>query len=184
MLQYADPEGVKALIGGWTGINLAEFGENEDLKQAAKNSDRSTLKTLIVNEPGAVTSRSIVEKRLVTGAHPLFLGSVEEVADEIERWVDISGIDGFNFAYSIWPGSFEDIVDLLIPELRKRGLAWDDYPVNGGTSRENLYGAKGQTFVPKDHSAYGYRWRAGVSQEEFEKELAEYKSLWQGYDSK
>lgn len=36
------------------------------------------------------------------------------------------------------PGSFEDVVDLLVPELQKRGIYWDDYPVPGGTARENM----------------------------------------------
>jgi hypothetical protein len=36
------------------------------------------------------------------------------------------------------PGSFEDIVDLLVPELQKRGMYWMDYPAPGGTARENM----------------------------------------------
>lgn len=60
------------------------------------------------------------------------------------------------------PGSFKDIIDLLIPELRRRGLFWDDYAVKGGTMRENLYGKKGQSGPPADHPAAKYRWNAGV----------------------
>lgn len=65
-------------------------------------------------------------------------------------------------AYAIKPGSFKDIIDLLIPELRKRGLFWDDYAVEKGTFRENLYGKKGQSGPPADHPASKYRWNAGV----------------------
>ncbi len=31
------------------------------------------------------------------------------------------------------PGSYEDVVDMLVPVLQKRGLMWDDYTVPAGT---------------------------------------------------
>jgi hypothetical protein len=59
-----------------------------------------------------------------------------------------------------------DVVELLLPELRKRGLFWDDYTVKGGTYRENLYGKKGVSAPPEDHPASKYQWRAGVAKED------------------
>lgn len=58
------------------------------------------------------------------------------------------------------PGTFDDVVELLIPELRKRGLFWDDYAVRGGTYRENFYEKPGQAEPPDDHPAHSYIWRA------------------------
>lgn len=63
-------------------------------------------------------------------------------------------------AYAISPGSFEDVIELLLPELRRRGLFHDDYAVEGGTYRENLYNQPGQTGLLPDHPAAHYRWRA------------------------
>lgn len=110
------------------------------------------------------------------GATPV--GTPEQVADEMERWVNEADVDGFNLvscstvwrmclanrsqAYAIKPGSFKDIIDLLVPELRKRGLFWDDYTVKKGTYRENLYSKEGQSGPPADHPAAKYRWHAGV----------------------
>jgi hypothetical protein len=54
----------------------------------------------------------------------------------------------------------------LIPELRRRGLFWDDYAVDGGTYRENLRLQKGAAHPPEDHPAAKYQWRAGVLAEE------------------
>ena len=65
-------------------------------------------------------------------------------------------------AYAIKPGSFKDIISLLIPELHERGLFWDDYTVTKGTYRESLYSKVGQTVAPEDHPASKYRWNAGV----------------------
>lgn len=56
------------------------------------------------------------------------------------------------------PESFEDVVELLIPELQRRGIYWDDYTVPGGTSRENLHSIPGQHLLPKEHPGAKVRW--------------------------
>ena len=58
------------------------------------------------------------------------------------------------------PGSFEDIVDLLVPELQKRGLYWNDYPVPGGTFRENMQIVPGKSYLPMDHPSARFKWNA------------------------
>ena len=57
------------------------------------------------------------------------------------------------------PQTFEDVIELLLPELRRRGLFWDDYFAPGATYRENIYEAKGQAEPPSDHPAGKMIWR-------------------------
>jgi hypothetical protein len=57
------------------------------------------------------------------------------------------------------------VIELLLPELRKRGLFWNDYIVKGGTYRENVTGHVGQKFPADDHPAARYHWKAGVEKE-------------------
>lgn len=57
------------------------------------------------------------------------------------------------------PQTFEDVVDMLIPELQARGIFWDDYCVPGGTYRENTYEMKGQAEPLPDHIASSMIWR-------------------------
>lgn len=66
----------------------------------------------------------------------------------------------------LFPGTFKDIIELLLPELRARGLFWEDYAVPGGSYRENFYGSPGQRYPLKEHVASKYRWAAGVSASE------------------
>lgn len=68
--------------------------------------------------------------------------------------------------YVLFPQSFKDIVDLLVPELRRRGLFWDDYTVPGGTYRENFYESPGQRYPPETHTASKYLWAAGSKAED------------------
>lgn len=58
------------------------------------------------------------------------------------------------------PQTFVDVVELLIPELRRRGIFWDDYAVPGGTYRENVYEREGEAEPPADHPAAAMIWRA------------------------
>jgi hypothetical protein len=58
------------------------------------------------------------------------------------------------------PGSWEDVVELLIPELQKRGIYWNDYAVPGGTFRENMQLKPGQALLPDDHPGAKLRWNA------------------------
>lgn len=58
------------------------------------------------------------------------------------------------------PGTFTDVIELLIPELQRRGIFWNDYAVPGGTYRENLTETQGQNEPRDDHPAAAMIWRA------------------------
>lgn len=66
----------------------------------------------------------------------VFIGSPKTVADEMEQWFKEGGCDGFVLAPTHMPGSYEDFVRLVVPELQRRGLFRKDY--EGDTLRENL----------------------------------------------
>ncbi len=68
-------------------------------------------------------------------AHPV-LGTPAEVADALEEWFTSQACDGFVVSATHIPGTYEDFVRLVIPELQRRGLYHRDY--SGRTLRENL----------------------------------------------
>ncbi|KAH3672317.1 hypothetical protein WICMUC_004288 [Wickerhamomyces mucosus] len=168
--EYHDLDGALTWLGG-TGTDLSPYDWDEDLVDR-KDIDPA-VQGLVKNfrfkiTEGPITRRVIAEHIFDSS----FIGSAEEVADGIEKFVDESGVDGFNFSNVVFPETFEDIVDLLVPELQKRGLAQKEYAVEGGSFRQQVYGDEKLSFVPEDHYAYGLRWRAGESKEDFEKRLA------------
>jgi hypothetical protein len=73
----------------------------------------------------------------------------------------VADVDGFNLSYATVPGTFEDIIEFLIPELRRRRLVWDDYAVPGGTLRENYLGVGGGKRLDGTHPGAKYVWREG-----------------------
>lgn len=56
------------------------------------------------------------------------------------------------------PETVEDYVELLIPELQRRGVYQTEYPAPGGTLRENLHNSPGQPLLNPDHPGAQVRW--------------------------
>ncbi|KAK4234316.1 dimethyl-sulfide monooxygenase [Achaetomium macrosporum] len=162
--QYASTEGALALFCGWTGIDLDKYGDEEELRHVESNAVRSTVEAYARFSPANSkwTKHTVAEHISIGGNGPVLVGTPSQVADALEAWVDEADVDGFNFAYALFPQSFKDIATLLLPELRRRGLFWDDYVVPGGTYRENFYGKEGQKYPLDEHVASSYQWRAGV----------------------
>ena len=83
----------------------------------------------------------------------MFVGSGQTVADQLQDWVAETDLDGFNLAYAITPGSFEDIVRYVVPVLTARGAYAAEY--EPGTLRHALFGAGDR--LPDDHRGASYR---------------------------
>jgi FMN-dependent oxidoreductase (nitrilotriacetate monooxygenase family) len=83
-----------------------------------------------------MTIRDLYMRIAGTRGHNLVIGTAQDIADEMEQWFREGAADGFNIMPQSLPGSLVDFVDLVIPELRKRGLFRTEY--EGKTLRENL----------------------------------------------
>jgi FMN-dependent oxidoreductase (nitrilotriacetate monooxygenase family) len=68
--------------------------------------------------------------------HLLAIGTPAQIADVIEEWFQGEAADGFNVMPALLPGSLTDFVDLVIPELQRRGLVRAEY--EGTTLRDHL----------------------------------------------
>ena len=72
--------------------------------------------------------------------HLLSIGTPSQIADTMEHWFRDGACDGFNVMPAWLPGSLTDFVDLVIPELQRRGLFRAKYEAT--TLRGNLGLAK------------------------------------------
>jgi FMN-dependent oxidoreductase (nitrilotriacetate monooxygenase family) len=68
--------------------------------------------------------------------HLMAVGTPAQIADVMEHWFRNGAADGFNVMPAWLPGSLNDFVDLVIPELQRRSLFRTEY--EGKTLRENL----------------------------------------------
>ncbi|WP_103663476.1 LLM class flavin-dependent oxidoreductase [Microbacterium sp. CJ77] len=154
-LQYANHEGALVFMSGWMGIDLSQY----ELDEPVGNVKSNAIQSVIANYQESAahgetfTVRDIARISAIGGLGPTLVGSGKEIADQLQEWVAETDVDGFNLAYAITPGTFEDIVTYVIPELRARGA----YPTSyvEGTLRHKLHG-KGDR-LPADHKGAGYR---------------------------
>jgi FMN-dependent oxidoreductase (nitrilotriacetate monooxygenase family) len=64
------------------------------------------------------------------------VGGPKEIADRLEQWFVERGCDGYVIGGTHTPGTFEDFVRFVVPELQRRGLYRREY--EGDTLRQNL----------------------------------------------
>lgn len=156
LLGWADYEGALAFYAGVTGVDLSTLDPDEPLEYVETDSARFALEIFSKADPERTWTPNEIVKFLSIGAmSPVIVGSPTTVADELERWIDDADIDGFNLAYATTPGTFVDFIDLVVPELQRRGRYWQDYD-KGSTLRERIY-EPGQQRVREDHPAAVYR---------------------------
>ncbi|MDQ1124925.1 NtaA/DmoA family FMN-dependent monooxygenase [Microbacterium trichothecenolyticum] len=86
-------------------------------------------------------------------------GTPTVVADEIERWLDEDGVDGINLRQYHSFDTARDFVELVVPELRRRGRI-RERPASAQTLRERLFGNGPRLSAP--HPVDSYRGARGV----------------------
>jgi len=128
-------------------IDRVRYIENDAGREAPENFTKA--------EPGREwTVGEVAEHVAIGGMGPVFSGGPADVAYAMEDFLARTGIDGFNLAYAVLPETFIDIVELLIPELQKRGVYKTEY--QEGSLREKLFG-RGARLAPSHPARRGGR---------------------------
>ena len=140
-----------ALVNALTG---AAFVHGQiDLDQplpplASTEGNKSRLKLIreIADERN-FTVRELYQWIATARGHCTLVGTPSQIADTLQVWFEQEGADGFNILPPWLPDGLTDFIDLVIPELQRRGLFRTAY--EGQTLRENL----GLPFPQNRHTA-------------------------------
>ena len=152
--RYASDEGALVLMSGWTGIDLSKYDLDEPLRHVESNAVQSAVEALSSADPTRTwTVREISKWGGIGGLGPLTVGDPAQVADELQSWVEETDVDGFNLAYALTHETFSDFVELVVPELQRRGVYKTEYAP--GTLREKLHARGARLSAP--HPGAGYR---------------------------
>jgi alkanesulfonate monooxygenase len=138
MQDMIHPEHGVAALSDIVGMDLSKHPLDGPLPDApASNSQQGRQK--VVYELARRENLSIRELyKRVSGAraHRILIGTAKDAADGMEEWFAGGACDGFNVLPLTFQGGLIDIVDGLLPELRRRKLFRSEY--EGATLRENL----------------------------------------------
>ncbi|NPD16047.1 LLM class flavin-dependent oxidoreductase [Xinfangfangia sp. D13-10-4-6] len=165
--KYISYEGSLVFMSGWSGVDFGAYQPGEVIRKVETNAIHSMLDAF-GGKDKVWTVDELAKYGGIGGQGPVFVGSPEQIADTLQDWVAETDVDGFNIAYAVTPGSFEDVVNLIVPELQKRGAYPTEY--TPGTLREKLFGAG--PYLPENHPAQHYRDIEAVKAAETAKEAA------------
>ncbi len=136
---HASYEGSLALFGGWSGIDFSEYKANQPIEYVKNDAIQSIVETFTnIDSTKSWTVDDIAKFVGVGGMGQVAVGTAHSVANQLEGWKEETGVDGFNVAYAVTPGTFEEFVEHVIPILQDRGLVRREY--EEGTLRKNLFG--------------------------------------------
>jgi long-chain alkane monooxygenase len=148
-------EGSLVHYGGSSGYDLSQYDPDDYLEYVETDHGQTAAARFTKSSPTKKTVGEVIETLgSINGRGFLAFGIPEEVVDQIQYWVEETGVDGFNLTQFLSPGTFKDFIDLVIPELQRRGLYRTEY--EAGTFRERLFGA-GIRKLPEDHPGASYR---------------------------
>jgi long-chain alkane monooxygenase len=130
-------EGAVAWISGHFGPDFSKYDPNEIVQNIEIPGIQGLFDSIIYAKGGApVTVREAALIYAEGMGMPRLVGTPADIADQLEHFLDEGGADGFMLAATYTPGCFEEFVDLVVPELQKRGRYRKRY--TGSTLRENL----------------------------------------------
>jgi FMN-dependent oxidoreductase (nitrilotriacetate monooxygenase family) len=149
--RHTSVEGMLCQLSAALGIDLSKYPLDEPIRYEKTDAAHSQLDML--TRKGSWTVRQAVESMVVSGRNLLIVGTPEQVVDEFARWVEHADVDGFNIARVLAHETMENFIDMVVPELQRRGMFKTEYAA--GTLRERVTGSGPRT--APDHPASRYR---------------------------
>ena len=164
--RLSSAEGYLAHAGGG-GIDLAAYPREAkvmDILRAENKAGRDNTQSGRRHYDEETTVGRALDAVTAFDRGPFYAaGSATKVADAIEGWVRDTDLDGFNLRQFLTPGTAEDFVEYLVPELQRRGLYRTEYAES--TFRERLYGPGNRRLFDR-HPGARYRGGAHLHDEE------------------
>ncbi|ADG07684.1 LLM class flavin-dependent oxidoreductase [Kyrpidia tusciae] len=120
------------------GIDLSKYPLDEPIRQVyLEEGSRGSFDVILQGTQSENLSLGDAAKRFATSElTPQLVGTPAQVADAMEAMFREEACDGFVLTPCVLPGSFEDFVRLVVPELQRRGIFRKEY--TGVTLRDHL----------------------------------------------
>lgn len=134
-----DEQAVRAIARLTAGVDMTKYPLHGPLPDLPPNEDGALTRQKMMIDLARRENLSIREIGQIfaeSQLHQIVCGTPQSVADRMEEWFRAGVCDGFCIIYPYYRKGVEDVVEMLIPELQRRGLFRTEY--EGRTLRENL----------------------------------------------
>jgi len=135
---WVSPTNALRLVSVRLGIDLSGYpldGPVPELPEKA-NSQSFSRTLLAMARRQNMTLRDLYNIAAAARGHWVIWGTPTRIADTLQEWFEGGLADGFMIQPAYFPGAFDDFVDLVVPELQRRGLFRREYA--GATLRDHL----------------------------------------------
>ena len=131
-------EGLGLLAGLSGGVDLSPYPLDGPFPELPKTIGWVSRQQMMVDIARKLnfSIRQLYQWVATARGHWTIVGTPTQIADQLQNWFENGAADGFNVLPPVLPASLDDFVDLVIPELQRRGLYRTRY--EGKTLRENL----------------------------------------------
>lgn len=148
--EHVNIEASLALLSGWTGVDFSRYPADATIDYLDTDAGRTALASFSQADPGRRWTVGEAAQFIGLGGRgPVLVGSPVQVADELETWVEATGIDGYNLTYAVAHETMRDVVEFVVPELQRRGRYAAGYA--DGVLRHKLFGRGPR--LPDTHAA-------------------------------
>jgi alkanesulfonate monooxygenase len=131
------PDVGRQLLSTELGVDLSSFPVDGPLPYHLIDTTIAERKMLVDRaKQGNLTIRQFYLQYAGARGQRTVKGSPQRIADDMEEWFLKEGVDGFLIQPPYLPGGLNDFVDLVVPELQRRGLFRTEY--EGRTLRDHL----------------------------------------------
>ena len=129
-------EGGMAILSGHLNFDLSRLSLDDEM-MSREEPELQRSKRVYQKENGdSMTVKEVAQRHGESVGLPQFVGTAASVADQLEAFFDEVGGDGFMLSPIYCPGAIEEFVDMVVPELQRRGRFRTAY--TGETQRDHL----------------------------------------------
>jgi N-acetyl-S-(2-succino)cysteine monooxygenase len=136
---WLTPTNAMALVSQRIGYDISGYPLDGPVPDFPEKTDRGQAfsRTLLeMARREKMTLRDLYNVTAAARGHWVVYGTPKRIADIFEEWFTAGRADGFVIMPAYFPGAFDDFVNLVVPELQRRGLFRMDY--SGPTLRDHL----------------------------------------------
>ena len=129
-------EGGMAILSSHLNFDLSKLSPDDEMMSRDEPELQRGRRVFQKEDGGWMTVRQVAQRHGESVGRPQFVGTAASVADQMEAFFDEVGGDGFMLSPIYCPGAIEEFVDLVVPELQRRGRFRTAY--TGKTQRDHL----------------------------------------------
>ena len=138
LASYVDERSAMETLSARMGHDMSQYPLDGPVPELPGEANVQGYARMILTEAYRENStlRDLYNLFAVSRGYLIVCGSPEQVADSMEEWFNAPACDGFNLTLAHFPESLDDFVDLVVPELQRRGSFRTEY--SGQTLRDHF----------------------------------------------